>query len=71
MAKKYQIVYNEESDYGQDVLNLAGLVGLLMDQDTPRAKYELYNIIDELTKASIQLRADVFSKKEPYFMGVE
>ena len=70
MSKKYQIVFDEESDYGQDVLNLAGLVGALMD-DTPRAKYELYRIIDELTKTSIQLRADVFSKKEPYFKGVE
>ncbi len=70
MAKKYQIVFDEESDYGQDVLNLAGLVGALMD-DTPRTKYELYRIIDELTMTSMQLRVDVFSKKEPYFKGVE
>lgn len=68
MPKRYQITYDETSDYGQDVLNLAGLVALLMD-DTPRTKQELYNVIDEITKTSIQLRADTWAKKEPYFKG--
>lgn len=70
MAKTYQITYDENSDYGQDVLNLAGLVGELMDDQTPRKKQDLYIIVDELIRASTQLRADIWKNKEPYFKGV-
>ena len=71
MGKTYKITFQESSDYGQDVMNLAGLVATLMDDETPKPKYELYRTIDELIRASTQLRKDVFNNKEPYFTGEE
>ena len=69
MARKYQIVFNEETEYGQDVLNLAGLVAMLMDDQTAYKKQDLYNILGNIKKESERLWAQVWKAKNDYFQG--
>lgn len=64
------IRFIEESDYGQDVLNLLGEVSSLMDGDKTYTKTEINRILIHVKVQAEKIQQNMSGKdKMPYFEG--
>lgn len=64
----YKITYNEETEFGQDTLNIMGIVGLFTDLENAR-KIDALMIAQELERASKKLVSAIIAGKADYFNG--
>lgn len=66
----YSITYDENTDFGQDVLNVLGLIGALQDLQNAR-KIDALSIAYDLRKEADRLVKRIFNGKNDYFKEVE
>lgn len=66
----YNITYSENSDFGQDVLNVLGIIGALQDLKGAR-KVDALGVAFELRKEADRLVKRIFDGKKDYFEEVE
>lgn len=61
----------ENSDYGQAVLELAGAVASLMDDEKQYKKVEINRVLIEIKTMAFNIQKNMSGRdKDSYFMGV-
>lgn len=61
-----QFKYDEESPYGQEVLNLCGMVALLQDDEKTYTSAEVHDILSEIAAEALRIRKQVDRSSRVY-----
>lgn len=58
--------YDEESEYGQALLNLLGLIGLLQDEEKTYNSMEVHDTLSEIAAEALRIRRQVDRSARAY-----
>ena len=61
--------YDEESEYGQALLNLLGLIGLLQDDEKTYTSTEVHDTLTEIVAEALRIRKQVDRSARAYDAG--
>lgn len=59
-------MYDEESDYGQALLNLLGLIGLLQDEEKTYTSTEVHDTLSEIAAEALRIRKQLDRSSRVY-----
>ena len=59
-------MYDEDSEYGQALLNLLGLIGLLQDEEKTYNSTEVHDTLSEIAAEALRIRKQVERSSRAY-----
>lgn len=64
--------FDEETDYGQDILELIGEVASLMEEDRTYSKTEINSTLIRIKNRAANIQHNIAGKdRDAYFMGMD